>query len=323
MEATEEDLVHFIERHAMSREIGVGNKEGAQDITEQYIQPNTYLSDKRGQEEQILEIWHPFRAAIQSGSSSAGSSTAAPSTLPSCFGTSLYISLSTLPESTHDAINRLHKFDSLNSFYTHLTNITVVSTSICPREIMANAPHNDLDDDLFHTRDTFKKKPRRKKFRKKTLLDVYRRGLHGDNLEKKKEAAAEEETKTAGDWREVLDGQATLAPGNDGQASSASKLAKSGEEGAATAGSPAAQWVPPILKGVVIPTAGAAATPAPAPAVEEAKKAIDWREVVDNQIVANSHHDVEVPEVTRDVMLQDVYRAGLHDDNREAKKDTS
>ncbi|KAL8630725.1 hypothetical protein Q9189_003566 [Teloschistes chrysophthalmus] len=48
----------------------------------------------------------------------------------------------------------------------------------------------------------------RKKFRKKTLLDVYRRGLHGDNLEKKKEAAAEEETKTAGDWREVLDGQA-------------------------------------------------------------------------------------------------------------------
>ncbi|KAL8630724.1 hypothetical protein Q9189_003565 [Teloschistes chrysophthalmus] len=100
--ATEEDLVHFIERHAMSREIGVGNKEGAQDITEQYIQPNTYLSDKRGQEEQILEIWHPFRAAIQSGSSSAGQ-----------------------------------------------------------LEIMANAPHNDLDDDLFHTRDTFKKKPRR------------------------------------------------------------------------------------------------------------------------------------------------------------------
>ncbi|KAI4197322.1 MAG: hypothetical protein LQ350_005991 [Teloschistes chrysophthalmus] len=127
---------------------------------------------------------------------------------------------------------------------------------------------------------------------------------------------------------------AGAGPANDGQASSASKLAKTGGEGAAAAGAPGALWVPPHLRGVVIPTPGAAVAaaaaapapaPAPAPAAEEekAKKAIDWRDVVDIRLVANSHHDIEVPEVTRDVTLQDVYRAGLHDDNREARNHIS
>lgn len=40
------------------RKLGVGNEEEAQELTERYIRENTYLSDKRGQEEQILEIWH-------------------------------------------------------------------------------------------------------------------------------------------------------------------------------------------------------------------------------------------------------------------------
>ncbi|KAL8639291.1 MAG: hypothetical protein Q9228_003664 [Teloschistes exilis] len=59
------------------RRLGVGNEEEAQDITEEYIRRKTYLSDRRGQEEQILEIWHRCRAAIQSpttGLSSAGQS---------------------------------------------------------------------------------------------------------------------------------------------------------------------------------------------------------------------------------------------------------
>ncbi|KAL8773421.1 MAG: hypothetical protein Q9203_004446 [Teloschistes exilis] len=63
------------------RRLGVGNEEEAQDITEEYIRRKTYLSDRRGQEEQILEIWHRCRAAIQSpttGLSSAAPATAAP-----------------------------------------------------------------------------------------------------------------------------------------------------------------------------------------------------------------------------------------------------
>ncbi|KAI4196958.1 MAG: hypothetical protein LQ350_006211 [Teloschistes chrysophthalmus] len=72
---------------ATFRRLGVGNEEEVQDLTERYIRENTYLSDKRGQEEQILEIWHRCRADIQStpaarqaatGSRSAGPSTAAP-----------------------------------------------------------------------------------------------------------------------------------------------------------------------------------------------------------------------------------------------------
>lgn len=60
--------------------------------------------------------------------------------------------------------------------------------------------------------------------------------------------------------------QATLAagsdPGKDGYASTASKLAKTkkGGEGAAAAGQPAAQWVPPHLRGVVTPKPGGKAS---------------------------------------------------------------
>ncbi|KAL9584737.1 MAG: hypothetical protein Q9212_001927 [Teloschistes hypoglaucus] len=60
------------------RRLGAGNEEETQDITEEFIRENTYLSDKRGQEEQILEIWHRCRATIESDSSSVGPSTAAP-----------------------------------------------------------------------------------------------------------------------------------------------------------------------------------------------------------------------------------------------------
>ncbi|KAL9582438.1 MAG: hypothetical protein Q9212_003293 [Teloschistes hypoglaucus] len=40
-----------------------------------------------------------------------------------------------------------------------------------------------------------------------TLLDVYWRGLHTNNSEAKKKAAAAEEPKKAGDWRDVVDDQ--------------------------------------------------------------------------------------------------------------------
>ncbi|KAL9577844.1 MAG: hypothetical protein Q9212_006104 [Teloschistes hypoglaucus] len=118
---------------------------------------------------------------------------------------------------------------------------------------------------------------------------------------------------------------AALPRANDGQGSSANKLAKKGGESVVAAGLPVAKWVPPRLRGVLMPAPRVAApTPAPAPAPaakKEAKKAVDWRDVVDERIVANSHTNVEVPEVKERHMLHDVYRTGLHDDNSEAKKD--
>ncbi|KAL8663318.1 MAG: hypothetical protein Q9202_003954 [Teloschistes flavicans] len=45
------------------RELGIG--EEAQELTETYIRQNTYLTDRPSQNQQILEIWHRCREAIQ------------------------------------------------------------------------------------------------------------------------------------------------------------------------------------------------------------------------------------------------------------------
>ncbi|KAL9580447.1 MAG: hypothetical protein Q9203_006297 [Teloschistes exilis] len=113
--------------------------------------------------------------------------------------------------------------------------------------------------------------------------------------------------------------QATLAagsdPGKDGYASAASKMAKKRGEGAAAAGQPAAQWVPPHLRGVVTPKPGAEG------AKKEPKKG-DWSVAKKGQAVASSHKIFEVPEIEEPVTLLDFFRRGLHADNSEAKKKT-
>ncbi|KAL8636889.1 MAG: hypothetical protein Q9228_005775 [Teloschistes exilis] len=112
--------------------------------------------------------------------------------------------------------------------------------------------------------------------------------------------------------------QATLAagsdPGKDGYASAASKMAKKRGEGAAAAGQPAAQWVPPHLRGVVTPKPGEGAK-------KEPKKG-DWSVAKKGQAVASSHKIFEVPEIEEPVTLLDFFRRGLHADNSEAKKKT-